>query len=79
MKHTIAFASLTHANKAKAVFSEYGIPSEVIRTPKTPASGCGYSVIADAPPELLISIMGHNNLHYRSISESHGERMDGYS
>lgn len=69
-KHIIAFASVTYANKAKELFKKQGINASVIRTPKTMAGGCGYSVIAYASPEKLKDILEKNSVPFKSISEA---------
>ena len=68
-KHIIAFASVTYANKAKALFNKAAISARVVRTPSALAGGCGYSVIAAAPCDQLTAILESNNIRYKSISE----------
>lgn len=68
-QHIIAFASVTYAEKARVLFNKNGIQAVTRRTPKTIASGCGYSVIASAPADRLVKILEDNRIPYRSISE----------
>lgn len=68
-KHIVAFASVTFANKARAALNRAGIPASIRRTPKNIASGCGYSVVASAPAETIVRILGENRIPYRSINE----------
>ena len=68
-KHIIAFASVTFAGKAKALFNKAGIAADIRRTPRNIAGGCGYSVTASAPAEMLTGILERNNIPYKSISE----------
>ncbi len=75
-KHIIAFASVTLANKAKSLFSKYGISAEIRRTPRNIAGGCGYSVVAAAPADRLSAILEKNDLAYKTIGEF-GGRTDG--
>ncbi len=39
-----SLSSVTYAIKAQAVLKRSGIQSEVIKTPKDMAKGCGYSI-----------------------------------
>ncbi|MCM1523335.1 MAG: DUF3343 domain-containing protein [Ruminococcus sp.] len=68
-KYIIAFASVTYANKAKTFLGNAGIRSEIRRTPRNVAGGCGYSVTAGAPADKIIRILEDNRIPYRSISE----------
>ena len=68
-KHIIAFASVTYAGKAKSALNKSGYSAEIKRTPRNIASGCGYSVITDAPSVALTKLMEENNIPYKTISE----------
>lgn len=68
-KHIIAFASITYANKAKALLNKYRINAVLGRTPRSIAGGCGYSLVVQAPSEKIISILEENRIPYKTISE----------
>ncbi|MGN1089345.1 MAG: DUF3343 domain-containing protein [Huintestinicola sp.] len=69
-QNIIAFATVTYANKAKALFSKAGISAEIIRTPRTVAGGCGYSITASAPVDRMVRILEDNGIPYKSVSEN---------
>lgn len=71
----ITFASVTFANKAKALLIKEGYEAQVIRTPGNIAGGCGYSVIVNAPVKKAAEILEQNNIHYRSITDRGGEAL----
>ena len=66
-KYTIAFPSVTHANKAKYEFTRSGISAKVIRTPANLAHGCGYSVTAEGKLETIKDILEKSGIHYKAI------------
>lgn len=68
-KHIIVFPSYTYCGKAKAVFDKNKIISEIIRTPRNIAGGCGYSVVASAPSERLTKLLENEHITYKTISE----------
>lgn len=68
-KHIIAFASVTFANKARAVLNKSGYSAEIRRTPANIAHGCGYSVVTDAPSAALTKLMDDNRIPYKTVSE----------
>lgn len=68
-KAIIAFASVTYANKAKAALNRSGYSAEIRRTPRNIAHGCGYSVLTDAPSDILTKFMEENNIPYKTVSE----------
>ncbi len=70
-KYTAAFASITFAEKAKNILSSDGYEAKVIRTPRSLASGCGYSVVTDAPPEKITSLLEDFGITVKAISERH--------
>ena len=67
-KYTVAFPSVTHANKAKDAFVRRGLTAKVIRTPKTLSMGCGFSVQAEGKLETIKEILEDQGIHYRAIS-----------
>ena len=67
---TVAFTSITHASKAKFILEQYGLKVKMIRTPRNMASGCGYSIVAEAEPQFIASVLEGYGLNYRSISEA---------
>lgn len=70
MKSAAAFPSVTLAQKAKNLLDDKGIPSAVIRTPRSLAQGCGYSVSAEISPQELAEILNMNGLHFKSITDN---------
>lgn len=68
-QHIVAFASVTYANKAKAVLNREGVSAKVIRTPGNVSGGCGYSVVAAAGASFITGVLERNGIPYKSISE----------
>ncbi len=69
-QHIVAFASVTYANKAKAVLNREGIRAQVRRTPAGFSGGCGFSVIAAASASSITNILERAGIPYKSISEA---------
>ena len=69
-KYTIAFSSVTVAMKAQNVFRSEGIGTEVIRTPKNLASGCGYSLIYYGDIETAMGILEKRWIKCKAIMEN---------
>lgn len=69
-KYTVAFPSVTIASKAKYVLETAGYEARLIRTPKTLASGCGYSVATNANAAAITSLLEQYGINYKAISES---------
>lgn len=68
-QHIVAFASVTYANKAKAVFNKEGVTARVVRTPRNVSGGCGYSVVVTAGASFITDVLDRNGIPYKSISE----------
>ena len=69
-KYTIAFSSVTVAMKAQGVFRSEGIGTEVIRTPKNLASGCGYSLIYYGDIDTAMGILEKRGIKCKAIMEN---------
>ncbi|MDE5860542.1 MAG: DUF3343 domain-containing protein [Oscillospiraceae bacterium] len=68
-RYTIAFSSITVAMKAQSVFRSEGIPTEIIRTPRNLASGCGYSLVYDGDIDTAINILENKGIKYKAVME----------
>lgn len=68
-KYTIAFSSVTVAMKAQSVFRASGYRTEIIRTPKNLASGCGYSLIFYGDIEAATELLERKGIKFKSIME----------
>ena len=68
-RYIFAFPSVTIAIKAQAVLRRKGIPAEVIRTPKSLAVGCGYSVSAAADPGVIAELLEAEGITPRAIGK----------
>ncbi len=68
-RYIFAFPSVTIAIKAQAVLRRKGIPAEVIRTPKSLAVGCGYSVSAAADPGVIAELLETEGITPRAIGK----------
>ena len=69
-KYTIAFSSVTIAMKAQSAFRAEGYKTEIIRTPRNLASGCGYSLIFQGDIETATDILEKRGIKFRSIMEN---------
>ena len=68
-KYIFAFPSVTIAIKAQTVLRRKGIPAEVIRTPKSLAVGCGYSVSAAADPGIAAELLEAEGIVPRAVGK----------
>lgn len=68
-KYIFAFPSVTIAIKAQSVFRQNGISAEVVRTPKSLAVGCGYSVSASVDPGAGASVLENAGITPRAIGK----------
>lgn len=68
-KYIIAFGSVTVAMKAQTALLSNGIKSDVIRTPKNLASGCGYSLAVGADAGKAIDILENKDIKYKAVME----------
>ncbi len=68
-RYIFAFSSVTIAIKAQAVLRRKGIPAEVIRTPKSLAVGCGYSVSSAADPGVISELLEAEGITPRAIGK----------
>ncbi len=67
---TFAFPSVTLASKAQSVLEQNGVKARLVRTPRTLASGCGYSVAAETDTAKAAALLSAAGLHYKAVSES---------
>lgn len=68
-KYTIAFSSVTVAMKAQSVLRNAGYRTDIIRTPKNLASGCGYSLIFQGDINAVTDILERKGIKFKSIME----------
>lgn len=66
-RYIFAFPSVTIAIKAQTELRRKGISAEVIRTPKSLAVGCGYSVSAAADPGVVAQLLEAAGLTPRAV------------
>lgn len=66
-KYIFAFPSVTTAIKAQSVLREHNIAAEVIRTPKSLAVGCGYSVSAAVDPGTAAELFEAKGITPRAV------------
>jgi hypothetical protein len=69
-KYTIALSSITYAIKAQNLLKYEGIKTEVIRTPKNLAFGCGYSIVLYGDIDKALAILERNHINQKGIMES---------
>lgn len=69
-RYTINFSSVTIAMKAQNVFRSEGIRTDIIKTPKNLASGCGYSLVYNGDIEAAMDILEKRGIHCKSIMEN---------
>lgn len=69
IQYIIAFSSITIANKAKGALAAEGISSDIMRTPKNLASGCGYSIITGGDIEDVMAALERRQIRYKSVME----------
>lgn len=70
--YLLAMASITYANKAKDILVRNGYRCEIQKTPRTSASGCGYSIKITGNPEEIMPILDGRGIAVRSVT-----RIDG--
>lgn len=68
-RYIFAFPSVTIAIKAQTVLRRNGISAEVIRTPKSLAVGCGYSVSAAADPGVAAALFEAEGITPRAVGK----------
>lgn len=68
-RYIFAFPSVTIAIKAQSVLRRNGISADVIRTPRSLAVGCGYSVSAAADPGVIADILEAAGLTPRAVGK----------
>lgn len=69
-RYTIAFASVTTAMKANTVLRENDFYSEIGRTPRNLASGCGYSITFSGDIEAALARLEQHGIKYKAIMEN---------
>lgn len=69
-RYTITFSSVTIAMKAQRAFRSEGINTDIIKTPKNLASGCGYSLVYSGELEAAMDILEKRGIHCKSIMEN---------
>lgn len=69
-RYTIAFSSVTIAMKAQSVFRSEGVRTEIIRTPKSLSSGCGYSLIYNGDITTAMNILEKKGIKCKAIMEN---------
>lgn len=67
MKNRISMTSITYAMKAKELLNSLGYRCEVERMPKNLGSGCGYSIVFNEHPDLIIPQLERRNIPYKGI------------
>ena len=68
--YTIAFTSVTIAMKAQSVLRSKGFFTEVIRTPRNLASGCGYSLVLSGEIEEAIDYLEKSGIKHKAVMEN---------
>lgn len=53
----IALTSITYAIKAKKMLNSYGHYCEIVRTPKSLAKGCGYSIRINTDVKTVLPLL----------------------
>ncbi len=69
-RYTIAFVSITTAMKAQTVLRANDFFTEVTRTPRNLASGCGYSVTFTGDLETALAVLERHGIKYKAVMES---------
>ena len=69
-RYTSASPSITLTSRPKYILEAQGYEAKLIRTPKTLASGCGYSVVTDAQPQVIAELLESYGMNYKAISVS---------
>lgn len=68
-RYIFAFPSVTIAIKAQSILRRNGISADVIRTPRSLAVGCGYSVSAAGDPGVTADILEAAGLTPRAVGK----------
>ena len=68
-RYIFAFPSVTIALKAQTVLRRKGISADVIRTPKSLAVGCGYSVSVAADPGVTTELLEAEGITPRAVGK----------
>lgn len=71
-RFVFAFPSVTIALRAKDLLRSEGYEAAVSRTPKTLASGCGYSVVTTAEADIASKIFEKNGIKVRAVGKYGG-------
>lgn len=71
-RYVFAVPSVTIALRAKDLLRSEGYDATVSRTPKTLASGCGYSVITSAEADAASEIFEKNGIKIRAVGKYGG-------
>ncbi len=66
-KTAVTMPSVTHAIKAKRVFSKYGYTAEVRRSPKISEGGCTHVLIVNSDSGDVIAFLNRNRIEYGKI------------
>ncbi len=69
-RYTIAFTSVTIALKAQSVLRSHDFFTEIIRTPRNLASGCGYSLVLGGDIEKAIDYLERAGIKYKAVMEN---------
>lgn len=69
-RYTIAFNSITIAMKAQNVLRSKGLFTEIIRTPKNLASGCGYSIVLNGDIEEAIDYLEKSSIRHKAVMQN---------
>lgn len=66
----IALSSITYAIKAKKLLNSYGYYCEILRTPKSLAKGCGYSIRVDKQMNIVLPLLASEQITVKAyVSE----------
>lgn len=69
-RYTIAFNSITIAMKAQILLRTKGFLTEIIRTPKNLASGCGYSLVVSGNIEEAIDYLEKSGIKHKAVMKN---------
>jgi len=70
--YLLAMASITYANKAKEILSRHGYRCDIQKTPRSAASGCGYSIRVTGELEEIVAILGEKGIAVRNVVKKNG-------
>lgn len=71
-RYVFVVPSVTIALKAQNLLRSEGYDATVSRTPKTLASGCGYSVVTSAEADIASEIFEKNGIKIRAVGKYGG-------